>query len=118
MELVREYWPLILIAIAIALVAAFLLFRPRQRVQLSNETAPLRPHMVQPARSGERKGIAAEAAAAASDVTGQIIDAPVHANLPGASGPPDDLQRLKGVGQSSRPCSTSSGSSASTSSRC
>ncbi|MGI8704980.1 MAG: hypothetical protein ACR2JJ_04175 [Sphingomicrobium sp.] len=98
MELVREYWPLILIAIAIALVAAFLLLRPRQRVELSNETTPVRPHMVQPASSGERKGLAAEAAAAASDVTGQIIDAPVHANLPGASGPPDDLKRLKGVG--------------------
>lgn len=99
MEFVREYWPLILIAIAIALIAAFLLFRPRQRVQLSNETAPVRPHMMQSARAdGERKGIAAEAAAAASDVTGDIINAPVHANLPGASGPPDDLQRLKGVG--------------------
>jgi hypothetical protein len=99
MELVREYWLLILIVIAIALVAAFLLLRPRQRVQLSNETAPLRPHMMQAREpSGERRGIAAEAAAAASDVTGEIINAPVHANLPGASGPPDDLQRLKGVG--------------------
>ena len=98
MEFVREFWPYILIAIAILLVAAFLLLRPRQRVQLSKDTAPLRPHMAQPKQRSVGKGIAAEAAAAASDVTGQIIDAPVHANLPGASGPPDDLQRLKGVG--------------------
>ena len=98
MEFVREYWLLILIAIAIALIAAFVLLRPRQRVQLSNDSAPLRPHMQPRVRSGEGKGIAAEAAAAASDVTGQIIDAPVHANLPGASGPPDDLTLLKGVG--------------------
>lgn len=97
MELVREYWPLILIAIAIALVAAFLLLRPRQRVQLSQDSAPVRPHM-QARAEHEGRGIAAEAAAAMSDVSGQIIDAPVHANLPGASGPPDDLQRLKGVG--------------------
>lgn len=99
MEFVREFWPFILIAVAILLVAAFLLLRPRQRVQLSQETAPVRPHMAQPKQQQDAgRGIAAEAAAAASDVTGQIIDAPVHANLPGASGPPDDLQRLKGVG--------------------
>lgn len=100
MEFVREYWPFILIAIAVLLVAAYLLLRPRQRVQLSHDTAPVRPHMAQTKQQppAEGRGIAAEAAAAVSDVSGQIIDAPVHANLPGASGPPDNLQRLKGVG--------------------
>lgn len=99
MEFVREYWPFILIAIAVLLVAAYLLFRPRQRVQLSQDTAPVRPHMAQAKpEPTQGRGIAAEAAAAVSDVSGQIIDAPVHAHLPGASGPPDDLQRLKGVG--------------------
>lgn len=99
MEIVREYWPLILAALAIALIAAFLLLRPRQRVQLSQESQPLRPHMVHSAKAaGEGHGIASEAAAAVGDVSGQIIGAPVHENLPGAAGPPDDLQRLKGVG--------------------
>lgn len=99
MEFVRDYWPYIVVAIAILLIAAFLLARPRQRVQLSHDSAPVRPHMAQSARPvSQGKGIAAEAAAAASDVTGQIINAPVHEHLPGASGPPDDLQRLKGVG--------------------
>ena len=99
MEFVREYWPLILVAIAILLIAGFVLLRPRQRVRLSHETTPIRPHMAQARAEPEvGRGIAAEAAAAVSDVSGQIIDAPVHANLPGASGPPDDLQRLKGVG--------------------
>lgn len=99
MEFVREYWPLILVAILIALIAAFVLLRPRQRVQLSKDSAPLRPHMARPASSqGEGRGIASEAAAAVGDVSGQIIDAPVHAHLPGASGPPDDLTQLKGVG--------------------
>ena len=99
MDFAREYWPLIAIAIAILLIAAFLLLRPRQRVELSHDSAPLRPHMAQARKpAGEGQGIAAEAAAAASDVTGQIIGAPVHDHLPGASGPPDDLTMLKGVG--------------------
>jgi predicted flap endonuclease-1-like 5' DNA nuclease len=98
MELVREYWPLILVAIVIALILAFMLLRPRQRVQLSQDSAPVRPHMQARKQPGEGRGIASEAAAALGDVSGQIIDAPVHANLPGASGPPDDLTLLQGVG--------------------
>lgn len=99
MDFAREYWPLIAITIAVLLIAAFLLLRPRQRVALSQDSAPVRPHMAQPSKAvGEGRGIAAEAAAAASDVTGQIIGAPVHDHLPGASGPPDDLTMLKGVG--------------------
>ena len=99
MEFVREYWPLILVAVVVALAAALFLLRPRQRVQLSHDSAPTRPHMAEAKRpKGEGRGITDEAAAALGDVSGQIINAPVHANLPGASGPPDDLQRLKGVG--------------------
>ena len=45
-----------------------------------------------------RPDLANEAAAAASDVVGEIVDANVHEQLPGASGPPDDLKQLKGVG--------------------
>ncbi len=98
MEFVQDNWPLILTALAIVLIL-FLLLRPRQRVKLSEDKAPVRPHMAQAAKpDSEGRGIADEAAAAASDVTGQIISAPVHENLPGASGPPDDLTQLKGVG--------------------
>jgi predicted flap endonuclease-1-like 5' DNA nuclease len=53
---------------------------------------------MQTATRREGQGIASEAAAAFGDVSGQIINAQVHENLPGASGPPDDLTRLKGVG--------------------
>jgi predicted flap endonuclease-1-like 5' DNA nuclease len=99
MEFVREYWPLILVAIVIVLAAALILLRPRQRVHLSQDSAPIRPHMAEAKKPpGEGRGIADEAAAAVGDVSGQILGAPVHSNLPGASGPPDDLQRLKGVG--------------------
>jgi predicted flap endonuclease-1-like 5' DNA nuclease len=98
MDLIREYWLLILALIVIVLVAAFLLLRPRQRVELTRDAAPIRPHMQSREPAGEGRGIASEAAAAVSDVGGQIIGARVHQNLPGASGPPDDLTKLKGVG--------------------
>ena len=85
---------LIAVAAVVALIVLFLLLRPRQKVRLS-DPGPVRPHM---AARGEGKGLTDEAAAAASDIAGDIISARVHAELPGASGPPDDLQLLKGVG--------------------
>jgi predicted flap endonuclease-1-like 5' DNA nuclease len=98
-EFVRDYWILLLLAAIVLAIVAYLLLRPRQSVRLT-DTAPVRPHMAQrrvPER-GEGRGISDEVAAAASDVTGDILNARVHSNLPGASGPPDDLRRLKGVG--------------------
>ena len=93
MDLIREYWWVV--AVLVALVLAFILLRPKQRVTLT-DSSPLRPHMQQTvAREG--RGIAAEAAAAASDVTGDIIQAPVHRALDGEL-PSDDLSKLKGVG--------------------
>lgn len=85
---------LIAIVALIVLVAIYLLLRPRQKVKLT-DNGPVRPHM---GARGEGRGLTDEAAAAASDVAGDIINAQVHAELPGASGPPDDLQLLKGVG--------------------
>ena len=99
MDWVLDNLALILIAVVVIAVAAFLLLRPKQRVRLS-EPGPVRPHMMPRDRRtrGEGRGLADEAAAATSDVAGEILDARVHEHLPGASGPPDDLQRLKGVG--------------------
>jgi len=97
MDFIREYWLLIIVAAVVLAIAAFILLRPRQRVRLTQESAPVRPHM-QGRAEHEGRGLASEAAAAVTDVSGQIINAPVHENLPGASGPPDDLTRLKGVG--------------------
>lgn len=107
-ELWSAYWPVVLIAIAIGLITGFLIFRPKQRVTLTKDSAPVRPHMAAQASSppvpgdrdggGEGDGLASEAAAAVGDVTGEIIGAPVHSNLPGSQGVPDDLQRMKGVG--------------------
>ena len=94
MDLVREYWWLIVLA-AIAVAIAFMLLRPRQRVTLT-DSAPKRPHMQE--KPAERRGIAGEAAAAASDVTGELLGAPVHRELSGTRDPADDLCLLKGVG--------------------
>lgn len=93
MDLIREYWWVIVIVVA--LVLAFILLRPKQRVTLT-DSAPVRPHMQQ-STAREGRGIAGEAAAATSDVSGEIISAPVHRALEGDI-PRDDLCLLKGVG--------------------
>ena len=87
---------LIIIAIVVIAIIAFLLLRPRQRVQLSDST-PLRPHMIGPKPEAEGRGLDGEAAAAASDVVGEIIGAPVHEALAGGEHR-DELTQLKGVG--------------------
>jgi predicted flap endonuclease-1-like 5' DNA nuclease len=89
----------IILAVVVVAILAFLLFRPRQRVQLS-DSAPVRPHMAhaKEASHGEGRGLSDEMAAATSNIAGEILEAPVHSHLPGASGPPDNLQCLKGVG--------------------
>lgn len=91
----NEYWPLLLAGLVIGAIVGWLIFRPRQRVTLSSDT-PIRPHMTM--GKGEGRGLFDEAAAATSDIAGQILGARVHDELPGASGPPDPLQKLKGVG--------------------
>lgn len=96
MTFVREYWWLILLA-AIAIALAFTLLRPRQSVRLT-DSAPVRPHMPRSRSEREGRGLAGEAAAATSDVTGELIGAPVHRKLSGGKDPADDLLLLKGVG--------------------
>ena len=128
-ELWDAYWPVILVGLMIGIITGYLIFRPRQRVTLTRDNAPLRPHMpegtpaarVEPSEpvpppafksgprhdiptardrdgGGEGNGIGDEAAGAVSDVLGQFLGAPVHGNLPGSKGIPDNLQRMKGVG--------------------
>lgn len=95
MDLIREYWWVI--AVLAVLVLAFLLLRPRQRVQLT-DSAPVRPHMQRSSSPPEGRGVSGEIAAAASDVTGEVLGAPVHRELDGEVDTRDDLSRLKGVG--------------------
>jgi predicted flap endonuclease-1-like 5' DNA nuclease len=94
MDLIREYWWLIVVLVA--LVLAFILLRPKQRVQLTDST-PIRPHMQQNSPP-EGRGVPGEVAAAASDVAGELLGAPVHRQLDGQGTDGDDLSVLKGVG--------------------
>lgn len=95
MDLIHEYWWLIIVLVA--LVLAFILLRPKQKVQLT-DSAPVRPHMTQERRPPEGRGLAGEAAAATSDITADILRAPVHRALDGEKEPHDDLCQMKGVG--------------------
>jgi len=97
-QLFNAYWPAILIALVIGLIVGLVIFRPRQSVRLT-DSAPVRPHMTG-ARDSRREdnGLASEAAAAASDISGEILGAPVHRHLSASGGALDDLQRIKGVG--------------------
>jgi predicted flap endonuclease-1-like 5' DNA nuclease len=94
MDFIREYWWAV--AIVVALVLAFILLRPRQRVRLS-DSAPVRPHMAH-SKPPEGRGVGGEVAAATSDVTGELLGAPVHKQLDGVTEPHEDLCQLKGVG--------------------
>jgi predicted flap endonuclease-1-like 5' DNA nuclease len=94
MDLIREYW-WVFGLVAVGLVLAFLLLRPRQRVALT-ESAPARAHMAY-AKPKEGRGLTGEHAAATTDVTGDIISAPVHRALEGDLAG-DDLCVIKGVG--------------------
>lgn len=97
-ELISLYWPVILAALVIGLIVGYLAFRPKQRISLSDDT-PKRPHMQsKSADGGEGNTIVDAAAAGTADIAGQLLDADVHENLPGADGDPDDLTALKGVG--------------------
>ena len=95
MNLGDNIW-LIVVAVVVLALLAFLLLRPRQRVQL-NDTTPLRPHMANPKPEAEGRGLAGEAAAATSDVAGEILKAPVHRALAGHESR-DEFARMKGVG--------------------
>lgn len=85
-EVFRTYWPVILAALAIGLIVGLLIFRPRQRIRLT-DSAPLRPHMAQ---RGEETVLGHEAGVTAKHVLGSEENA-------GASAA-DDLEQLKGVG--------------------
>jgi predicted flap endonuclease-1-like 5' DNA nuclease len=95
MDLIREYWWVLAVLVGLALV--FMILRPRQRVKLT-DSAPVRPHMTYSAAPPEGRGVAGEHAAAATDVAGEMLKAPVHRALDGAGKEGEDLCRLKGVG--------------------
>ena len=85
-EVFIAYWPAILVALLIGLIVGFLVFRPRQRIRLT-DSAPVRPHM---ATTGDKTVFGHEAEVTTKHVLG---DDGIPTRMPG-----DDLERLKGVG--------------------
>jgi predicted flap endonuclease-1-like 5' DNA nuclease len=85
----------ILIALVIGVLIAWWLFR---RPATSKTEAPRVEHKPAMRDGSEGNSLADEHAAAAADIAGQFMGVDVHAQIPGASGPPDNLRRLKGVG--------------------
>lgn len=85
-ELFDAYWPIVLIALLVGLIVGFLIFRPRQRVRLS-DSAPVRPHM---AAGTSQTVLGHEAEVTTQHVLGTAAAAD--------TGSADDLERLKGVG--------------------
>jgi predicted flap endonuclease-1-like 5' DNA nuclease len=84
----------ILIALLIGLLTGWWIFRSARRggARPAATTKPAR----RDGREGDR--LQDEVAAATTDVAGEILSVRAHPEIPGASGPPDNLQMLKGVG--------------------
>jgi predicted flap endonuclease-1-like 5' DNA nuclease len=105
MTFLAEYeLPILIAALLIGIITAFWLFRGRAAAAAPRETmAPMPPLAPAPpparrrqADGGEGNAVGDEYADAAKDVAGEILGIDAHPADP--SGPPDDLQRLKGVG--------------------
>ena len=86
-EIFTAYWPIVLVALVIGLVVGWLIFRPRQRVTLTDNT-PKRPHMT---RQPGETALEHEAQVTTKHVLTTDARVPV-------SGPTDNLELLKGVG--------------------
>lgn len=95
----------IIVAVLAVLILGFLVMRPKKaapRVE-RREGEPYvasteRPY-VKTAKDGtEGNGVADEVAAATTDVAGEVLGVEAHRELAGATGPADDLAKLKGVG--------------------
>lgn len=96
----------IIVAILAVLIVGFLVMRPKKpapRVE-RRESEPYvaatdRPYVKTPVTDGgEGNAVTDSAAAATADVAGEVLGVDAHRELPGASGTPDDLGKLKGVG--------------------
>ena len=96
---------IILVAVLAAAIALFLLVRGR-RAAPKIEGKPAEPYVasrdrpyVKRATDGpEGNGVTDEVAAATTDVAGEVLGVDAHRELGNATGPGDDLSRLKGVG--------------------
>ncbi|HEX5184800.1 MAG TPA: hypothetical protein VFW19_16810 [Allosphingosinicella sp.] len=98
--------PILIVALVIGLIVAFWAFRRRPtetKGETIAKTPDAAPRPVAPPRPAakdgpEGNGLADEYAAATEDVAGELLGIEAHPKIDGPSGPPDNLQLLKGVG--------------------
>ncbi len=97
---------LIILAVVAVLILAFLVMRPRggaERIERKGEpyvASQERPYMRSRSEDGPQgNSLADEIATATTDVAGDVLSTRAREELPGATAHPDDLTRLKGVGQ-------------------
>ena len=105
----------VIVALVIGVIVGFWIFRRARAPEVQSPADPAvaadpRPAPVPPPETPvpppaplrrdtpEGNTIFDEGAAAAGDVVGQVLGVQVHSQLPGAEGPPDNLQMMKGVG--------------------
>jgi len=98
---------ILVIALLVGLAVAWWIFKSVRRKD-SDQVSSATPRRVEEDRpvptSGtvrdtpEGNGIIDQGAAAATDVAGEVLGVQAHRELPGASGPPDNLETMKGVG--------------------
>ena len=91
--------PILIAAVLVGLIVAFWAFRRRPSALAKTETLRATPAGRSASRDGpEGNGLTDEYAAATEDVAGEMLGVDAHPKIPGPSGPPDNLQLLKGVG--------------------
>ncbi|HEU0134175.1 MAG TPA: hypothetical protein VFR28_05080 [Allosphingosinicella sp.] len=83
---------LILLVVALLIGLAVALWAFRRSGDRGNVTSDRRTD------GPEGNGLQDEFAAATQDVAGEILGVDAHPNIPGPSGPPDNLRLMKGVG--------------------
>ena len=90
--LISDNLLIIFIAVLIGVIVGWWLLRRPAGTARTATSDPLSelPH--------EGHSLADEDVAAVADIAGEFLGVNVHSELPGASGPPDNLQMLKGVG--------------------
>ncbi len=98
--------PILIVAILVGVIVAFWAFRRRSpaatdpTTTATTTTAASAPPRAAPpvTRAKEHDGLADEYAAATEDVAGEMLGIEAHPKIDGPSGPPNNLQLLKGVG--------------------
>ena len=91
--------PILIIAVLMGLIVAFWAVR-RRGPSAGAGDAPRAAPVSRPAKrdGAEGNGLTDEYAAATEDVAGEMFGLDAHPNIASPSGPPDNLQLLKGVG--------------------